>query len=145
MDSRVRPTSLFTRLLFSHHVLQVLSMLQCLVQFSSGFNSLIFSTTKNPSFISEQTFLPLHSRVISTCLWGTFNQFKCDPEEPESCDSGCNGGLMNSAFEYTLKAGGLMREEDYPYTGTDDGSCKFDKNKVVASVCNFSVVTLDED
>ncbi|MFS7948859.1 putative cathepsin L [Helianthus anomalus] len=70
---------------------------------------------------------------------------KCDPEEPESCDSGCNGGLMNSAFEYTLKAGGLMREEDYPYTGTDGGSCKFDKNKVVASVRNFSVVSLDEN
>ncbi|KAJ0490137.1 putative NADH:ubiquinone reductase (non-electrogenic) [Helianthus annuus] len=36
----------------------------------------IFSTTKNPSSISKQTCLPLHSRVISTCLWGTFNQFK---------------------------------------------------------------------
>ena len=52
---------------------------------------------------------------------------------------------MNSAFEYTLKAGGLMREKDYPYTGNDTGSCKFDKNKVVASVRNFSVVSLDED
>ncbi|KAF8020280.1 hypothetical protein BT93_G0858 [Corymbia citriodora subsp. variegata] len=70
---------------------------------------------------------------------------ECDPEEPGSCDSGCNGGLMNSAFEYTLKAGGLMREEDYPYTGTDRGSCKFDKSKIVASVANFSVVSLNED
>lgn len=52
---------------------------------------------------------------------------------------------MNSAFEYTLKAGGLMREEDYPYTGTDRGTCKFDKGKVVAKVANFSVVSLDED
>lgn len=52
---------------------------------------------------------------------------------------------MNSAFEYTLKAGGLMREEDYPYTGSDGGRCKFDKNKIVASVSNFSVVSLDED
>ena len=70
---------------------------------------------------------------------------QCDPEEPGSCDSGCNGGLMNSAFEYTLKAGGLMREEDYPYTGNDRGACKFDKNKVAARVANFSVVSLDED
>lgn len=53
---------------------------------------------------------------------------------------------MNSAFEYTLKAGGLMREEDYPYTGTDRGrACKFDKSKIAASVANFSVVSLDED
>lgn len=70
---------------------------------------------------------------------------QCDPAEADSCDSGCNGGLMNNAFQYTLKAGGLMREEDYPYTGTDRGTCKFDQTKVTAKVANFSVVSLDED
>ena len=52
---------------------------------------------------------------------------------------------MNSAFEYTLKTGGLMREDDYPYTGTDGGTCKLDKSKIVASVSNFSVVSINED
>ena len=52
---------------------------------------------------------------------------------------------MNSAFEYTLKAGGLQREEDYPYTATDRGPCKVHKNRVAASVSNFSVVSVDED
>lgn len=52
---------------------------------------------------------------------------------------------MNSAFEYILKSGGVMREEDYPYSGTDRGSCKFDKKKIAASVANFSVVSLNED
>ncbi|KAF7829616.1 cysteine proteinase 15A-like [Senna tora] len=70
---------------------------------------------------------------------------ECDPEQYGACDSGCNGGLMTSAFEYTLKAGGLEREEDYPYTGTDRGPCKFDKSKIAASVSNFSVVSIDED
>ncbi len=70
---------------------------------------------------------------------------ECDPEEYGACDSGCNGGLMTTAFEYTLKAGGLEREEDYPYTGTDRGSCKFDKSKIAATVSNFSVISLDED
>ncbi|KAM0064005.1 putative cathepsin L [Helianthus debilis subsp. tardiflorus] len=67
---------------------------------------------------------------------------ECDPEEQGSCDAGCNGGLMNSAFEYTLKSGGLMKEKDYPYTAKDHGACKFDKSKVVASVAKFSVVSL---
>lgn len=78
--------------------------------------------------------------IIWPCIY-----LQCDPEEKDSCDAGCNGGLMNSAFEYTLKAGGLMREEDYPYTGTDRGTCKFDNTKVAAKVANFSVVSLDEE
>ncbi|KAK8572571.1 hypothetical protein V6N13_048160 [Hibiscus sabdariffa] len=68
---------------------------------------------------------------------------ECDPNG--GCDAGCNGGLMTSAFEYTLKAGGLEREEDYPYTGKDRGPCKFDKTKIAASVSNFSVISVDED
>lgn len=52
---------------------------------------------------------------------------------------------MNNAFEYALKAGGLMKEEDYPYTGRDNSACKFDKSKIAASVFNFSVVSADED
>ncbi|KAL1362238.1 hypothetical protein AAHE18_03G065500 [Arachis hypogaea] len=70
---------------------------------------------------------------------------ECDPDQPGSCDKGCNGGLMNSAFEYILKSGGIMREEDYPYKGSDRGTCKFNKTMIAASVANFSVVSLDED
>lgn len=71
---------------------------------------------------------------------------QCDPEEgQDSCDAGCNGGLMNNAFEYALKVGGLMEEKDYPYTGKDGKTCKFDKSKIAAKVANFSVVSLDEE
>ncbi|CAA7399769.1 unnamed protein product [Spirodela intermedia] len=70
---------------------------------------------------------------------------ECDPTEPRACDSGCNGGLMTTAFEYLIKAGGLQREIDYPYTGTDRGTCKFDKSKIAAAVSNFSVVSVDEE
>nr|KJB29612.1 hypothetical protein B456_005G110200 [Gossypium raimondii] len=70
---------------------------------------------------------------------------ECDPQQYGACDSGCNGGLMTSAFEYTLKVGGLEREKDYPYIGNDRGPCKFDKTKIAASVSNFSVISVDED
>lgn len=52
---------------------------------------------------------------------------------------------MTNAFQYAIKAGGLEREEDYPYTGTDRGTCNFEKNKIAASVSNFSVVSVNED
>lgn len=52
---------------------------------------------------------------------------------------------MNNAFEYILKTGGVVQEEDYPYTGTDGGPCRFNKTKIAASVANFSVVSIDED
>ncbi|KAK4757217.1 hypothetical protein SAY87_007344 [Trapa incisa] len=101
-----------------------------------------FSTTgalEGAHFLATGNLVSLSEQQLVDC------DHECDPEEPDSCDSGCNGGLMNSAFEYTLKAGGLMREKDYPYTGKDGGACNFDKSKIVASVSNFSVVSLDEN
>ncbi|XP_028765663.1 probable cysteine protease RD19B [Neltuma alba] len=101
-----------------------------------------FSTTgalEGAHFLSTGQLVSLSEQQLVDC------DHECDPEEPGSCDSGCNGGLMNNAFEYILKAGGVMREDDYPYIGTDRGACKFDETKIAASVANFSVVSLDED
>lgn len=38
-------------------------------------------------------------------------------------NEGCNGGLMNNAYDYLISAGGSCQTKDYPYTGRD-GSCK---------------------
>ncbi|KAK9054321.1 hypothetical protein SSX86_025399 [Deinandra increscens subsp. villosa] len=60
-------------------------------------------------------------------------------QELVNCDTsynqGCNGGLMDYAFEFIIKNGGIDTEEDYPYTGKD-GRC--DANKK-----NAKVVTID--
>nr|BAA92495.1 cysteine protease [Vigna mungo] len=100
-----------------------------------------FSTTgalEGAHFLATGELVSLSEQQLVDC------DHVCDPEEYGACDSGCNGGLMNNAFEYILGAGGVQREEDYPYAGRDS-SCKFDKSKIAASVANYSVISLDED
>jgi len=53
----------------------------------------------------------------------------------DKVDQGCNGGLMEDAYKYYMKDG-VMAEEDYTYTGSDD-ECKFDKTKIKATVTGY--------
>ena len=52
---------------------------------------------------------------------------------------GCNGGLMDYAFEY-IKSHPLETESDYPYTARD-GTCKYDSSKGVGKVAGYQDVT----
>lgn len=46
-------------------------------------------------------------------------------------NNGCNGGLMEHAFEFIEKTGGIASEADYPYMATN-GVC--DSNKVYLKI-----------
>ena len=51
---------------------------------------------------------------------------------------------MNNAINYMIKAGGLVKQEEYPYKGVD-GTCKVQAaNKVAAAVDSYLVVSTEE-
>jgi len=53
---------------------------------------------------------------------------------------GCNGGLMDSAFDYIIKSShGLNSEKKYPYTARDS-SCKFISGDVVTTISGHTSV-----
>ena len=53
-------------------------------------------------------------------------------------DSGCNGGMMDRTIDW-IKNHGLMKEEDYPYTGMV-GTCKADPSKYI----NMKVIGMEK-
>ncbi|PSR89486.1 Vignain like [Actinidia chinensis var. chinensis] len=55
----------------------------------------------------------------------------CDNKE----NQGCNGGLMDLAFEFIKQKGGITTEENYPYKA-EDGTCDVSKE-------NYPVVSID--
>jgi C1A family cysteine protease len=48
-------------------------------------------------------------------------------------NQGCNGGLMNQAFDYLIQFGGSQPQNTYPYTARD-GQCKADVSKVAVKI-----------
>ncbi|KAJ4773379.1 hypothetical protein LUZ62_057636 [Rhynchospora pubera] len=70
-------------------------------------------------------------------------------QELIECDStsnqGCNGGLMDDAFDFIIKNGGIDTEKDYPYLARD-GKCDIlRKNSRVVSIDGYKDVPQNDE
>ncbi|KAH9302590.1 hypothetical protein KI387_014173, partial [Taxus chinensis] len=62
-----------------------------------------------------------------------------------SINQGCNGGMMDLAFQFIINNGGINSEEDYPYQETD-GTCDIQrKNSHVAKIDGYEDMPANDE
>ncbi|XP_062090604.1 cysteine proteinase mucunain-like [Humulus lupulus] len=70
-------------------------------------------------------------------------------QELVDCDTsynqGCNGGLMDYAFEFIINNGGIDSEEDYPYKARDGQCDTYRKNAHVVSIDSYEDVPQNDE
>jgi len=75
--------------------------------------------------------------IIKNNLNGGFTPLA--PQQIVDCDKtdlGCNGGDLPTCYQYVIKAGGLEKSSDYPYTAKD-GACKAVRAKEIVGIKGF--------
>ncbi|GLT58895.1 hypothetical protein SLA2020_317540 [Shorea laevis] len=70
-------------------------------------------------------------------------------QELVDCDTsyneGCNGGLMDYAFEFIINNGGIDSEEDYPYRAVDGRCDQYRKNAKVVAIDDYEDVPENDE
>jgi cathepsin L len=86
-----------------------------------------FSTTgsvEGAHFLSTGSLVSLSEQNLVDCSTAEGNE-------------GCNGGLMDDAFQYIIKNHGIDTESSYPYRATGPNKCEFKAADVGATISSF--------
>ncbi|XP_072453036.1 cathepsin L2-like [Notamacropus eugenii] len=62
----------------------------------------------------------------------------------DEINHGCDGGLMDHAFEYVKKNGGIDTEESYPYEARD-GNCRYKPENAIANVTGYVKIPFGQE
>jgi len=65
-------------------------------------------------------------------------------ENEQTCDQGCDGGLMPNAFKYVVENSGIDTEAGYAYAGVDQ-TCNYSPSVKGATIKNWTMIASDED
>jgi len=90
-----------------------------------------------------------HGKMVTLSEQNLVDCVKKDrlPSDAEDCCDGCDGGLMDNAFDYIInkQKGGIDTEAAYPYRGEDE-KCAFESSEDGARIANWTdVPSGDED
>jgi len=100
-----------------------------------------FSTvgaTEGANFLKTGKLTSLSEQQLVDC------SKNCDPKDPQACNAGCNGGLMNLASQYIIDNGSIDSEDSYPYQGVD-GTCRAKSGTPAGRLTNWTFVDQNED
>jgi C1A family cysteine protease len=83
-------------------------------------------------FLKNGTLVSVSEQQLVDCSTAEGNQ-------------GCNGGLMDDAFQYIIKNKGITYESSYPYSATGPNKCVANGKPVAATISGFKDVPVNSE
>ncbi|KAG6416052.1 hypothetical protein SASPL_123474 [Salvia splendens] len=104
-----------------------------------------FADLTNDEFRASRNGYKMASRPKSSSFR---NLVSLSEQELVDCDTsqdhGCNGGLMDAAFQFIISNKGLTTEANYPYKGVD-GTCNTKESSDAAKITGYEDVPANSE